>query len=88
MSYDRHPHPNKEMPPQCLVCDRLEKKRIKGRYWYRCLAGRFDIDGGPAYYAWRGITKPNKAVAKAQKDCHKFFYSYDVSETEVAHEVL
>jgi hypothetical protein len=91
MSYAKHPI---EQPPaQCRFCDRLNKEGQKlgnkrAKYWYRCLVGRFDIDGAPTYYAWSGIIKPNKAVGTIQKDCPQFFYSYDISEQEVAHEVL
>jgi len=66
---------------ECRACAHV----VKGEQWherdsYTCDMGRFDEPslssnipgenpGHHHYYAWRGINRPNKAVAKAQKKC-------------------
>ncbi|MHB8084370.1 MAG: hypothetical protein ACYDHZ_00895 [Dehalococcoidia bacterium] len=66
------------MPKECQTCANLEKDEeaatVGYKDYHRCGKGRFDEripDGAPLLvsYAWRGIQRPNKAVARAQKQC-------------------
>jgi hypothetical protein len=60
---------------KCVPSRSAERMGFKN-YW-TCTEGRFDEKTpsgyvAPTAYAWRGICKPNKGVAKAQKDCPVF----------------
>lgn len=69
------------MESKCFRCKKLkmvefplEKNRVDNK-GFRCSTGRFDLstrpDGSkiPHYFAWGGIVRPNKTVAKAQTNC-------------------
>ena len=63
---------------ECRCCANLEEDREAEHlgyknYWH-CTKGRYDSvmpDGStvPGSFAWSGISRPNKAVARAQKKC-------------------
>lgn len=59
----------------CKYCDELIVEIKDDHDWYRCRHGRFDIKRIPQYFAWTGIWKPNKVVAKAQENCPVFVQS-------------
>lgn len=61
-------------PKECQHCGKIEEEKIKDKDWYTCGEGRFDKDGyhGHVWFAWRGISRPNKTVAAAQFKCPLF----------------
>jgi len=68
-----------KIPRECRFCGLLKEVEdpLPGEEGnYRCSAGRFDteIPSGQILvsYAWSGIWRPNKAVARAQTDCPYF----------------
>ena len=68
-----------EIPQECRFCNALVTEDFRGRETYRCRHGRFDVVDRftpgrmiPRWFAWSGIWRPNKTVASAQKDCHRF----------------
>lgn len=68
-----------EIEVACKYCDELVVSTRQGHDWYRCRHGRFDVPERfrpghmiPRYFAWSGIWKPNKTVAKAQENCPLF----------------
>ncbi|OGN92325.1 MAG: hypothetical protein A2Z75_04415 [Chloroflexi bacterium RBG_13_50_10] len=59
---------------ECRACACIIKgEQWRDHDWYTCSKGRFDepslTSGRHHWYAWTGINRPNKAVAKAQKKC-------------------
>ena len=63
------------IPRECRFCGLLKKVEdpLPGEEGnYRCSLGRFDMETPsgqiPVSYAWRGIWRPNNAVARAQAD--------------------
>jgi len=62
------------IPKECRCCAFLKEVAVstdilKSGEGYTCIKGRFDHQGIPQWYAWRGLSRPNKAVARAQKKC-------------------
>lgn len=65
------------IPKQCRYCDLVvEGEPYQGRKTFTCSRRRFDGSevNPPAHqwYAWSGISRPNKRVAEAQKECPFF----------------
>ncbi len=65
------------VPKECRNCALVvEGLPWRGKPNFTCDKGRFDgPDLSPPahqWYAWRGISRPNKGVAKAQKGCPFF----------------
>lgn len=61
---------------ECCRCQFLEMEegRVPANWatnkYYTCSKGRYG--GVLQWFAWSGIVKPNKTVAKAQRDCPYF----------------
>lgn len=57
----------------CLVCPFLERELFRGLPCYTCSKGRYDGPELPSHvhhwFAWDGIFRPNKTVARAQENC-------------------
>ena len=71
------------MEVKCYKCKMIEKKEFPpvikrvSDVCYRCSVGRYDVtlrigSKSPRWFAWGGITKPNKTVAAAQRDCSDY----------------
>lgn len=67
------------IPIECRFCALLEEVRdpLPGEEgYYRCSAGRFDIETPsgtiPQFFAWSGIWRPNKKVSATQRNCPHF----------------
>jgi len=68
-----------QFPLECRFCAELRSSRSRGREYFRCRHGRFDVEDRyspgrviPCSFAWSGIWKPSKTVAAAQKGCPYF----------------
>ena len=73
-----------EVKKECRLCEHLTPhpgkeewiKDANGMPPWRCPFGRFDRQepGGlvKCFFAWSGIWRPNKVVAKAQEGCPRF----------------
>jgi len=60
--------------PSCALCTELEQRsnRKNGGVLatqYRRRQGRFDIKGKERWFSASGISKPNKTVLQAQRNC-------------------
>lgn len=65
------------VPKECRNCAYLQEVAVsedilKSGEAYTCSKARFLHEGVPQWYAWRGISRPNKAVARAQAKCPFF----------------
>jgi len=69
------------IPKECRCCANLEEDKkaesLGYKNYWRCTEGRYDPvmpDGStvPGSFAWSGVSRPNKAVARAQKHCPFF----------------
>jgi hypothetical protein len=62
------------LPKQCRTCAFIKDVAVptdilKSGEAHTCGQARFVKNGVPQWYAWSGITRPNKVVAAAQKRC-------------------
>lgn len=65
------------VPKDCYGCANIIKENVPTSIYsqiYTCSKGRFDgkVPAGHQWFAWSGIVKPNKTVAKAQFKCPYF----------------
>ena len=71
---DKYPNFNLVIEKVCVNCACIIQDRIGGMDSYTCGKGRFDTDidatrGAHHWFAWSGIRRPNKAVARARRSC-------------------
>ena len=61
------------IPKKCEACALIAESVIAQKNSYTCSKGKFDgttiPPGGHQWFAWRGIQRPNKTVARAQRHC-------------------
>jgi hypothetical protein len=65
------------IPKECRHCAHvIEGEPWQGKRNFTCEEGRFDepalSQDAHHWFAWRGISRPNKTVAKAQAKCPHF----------------
>lgn len=71
---EKYPNDNLIIEKVCISCAQIIQAPISGMDSYTCGAGRFDTDidatrGAHHWFAWSGIKRPNKAVARARRSC-------------------
>ncbi len=71
---EKYPNYNMVIEKVCINCASIIQDRIGGKDSYTCGKGRFDTDidgtiGAHHWFAWSGIKRPNKTVARARRSC-------------------
>lgn len=74
---DKYPDSHLIIKKVCINCATLIKDQIGGRESYTCEIGLFDTDldatkGTYQWFAWSGVKRPNKTVAKARRSCKEW----------------
>ena len=74
---DKYPDAILLIEKVCTNCAHLIKDQIGGKDSFTCELGLFDTEfhattGGYHWFAWSGVKRPNKTVAKARRSCKEW----------------